>query len=230
MRVFEAIPGREGGPGIPRLAALAALALALAVGSPGPAIGQQQAAAPERHFQVERPADLSDADALSIYSRILDDMVAGYRLSGEPTAAGYRSWRLYNKAPYRSQTHGERFINNYANLAAAAYGRFEEGGRLPAGSVLAKDSFAVTARGDVFTGPLFLMEKMPTGFNAESRDWRYSMIMPDGSLFGMTKGPGDARVQFCITCHKAAGDENDHLFYIPQDYRVRNLRLDSASD
>ena len=86
---------------------------------------EQQAAAPERHFQVERPADLSDADALSIYSRILDDMVAGYRLSGEPTAAAYRSWRLYNKAPYRSQTHGERFINNYANPAAAAYGRFE---------------------------------------------------------------------------------------------------------
>jgi hypothetical protein len=59
---------------------------------------------------------------------------------------------------------------------------------LPAGSVVAKDSFAVTAAGDVFAGPLFIMEKMSQGFNAASRDWRYTMIMPDGSVFGVTNG------------------------------------------
>ncbi len=36
---------------------------------------------PTRHFRVERPASLTGADALTIYNRILDDMVAGYRLS-----------------------------------------------------------------------------------------------------------------------------------------------------
>ena len=106
---------------------------------------------------------------MSIYLRVLDDMAAGYRLSGDPDAGGYRMWRRYNKTPYRSATHGERFVNNYANTIAKDYGKYEEAGRMPVGSVLAKDSFAVTSKGDVFLGPLFLMEKMQAGFNPPKR-------------------------------------------------------------
>ena len=47
------------------------------------------------------------------------------------------------------------------------------------------------------------------------------MVMPDGSLFGKTKGEGSAKVEFCITCHQAAGDDNDHLFFFPAEVRVR---------
>ena len=97
---------------------------------------------------------------------------------------------------------------------------------MPAGAVMAKDSFAVTARGDVFLGPLFVMEKMPEGFNARSGDWRYTMIMPDGSLFGRTKGEGDKRVEFCITCHLSVAAENDHLFFVPEATRVRFFELE----
>ncbi len=162
--------------------------------------------------------------------RMLDDMTAGYRLSGESTAGVYRTWRRYNKTPYRSATHGQRFVNNYANALAKGYGRYENSGALPEGAVLAKDSFAVTARGDVFSGPLFLMEKMPAGFDPKSRDWRYSMIMPDGSLFGTTKGEGSKRVEFCITCHETAGAENDHLFFVPEEQRVRVFSLQPQDD
>jgi cytochrome P460 len=186
----------------------------------GPALSQE---APQRHFRVERPAGLTGADALTIYNRILDDMVAGYRLSSFPDAAKYRLWRRYNTVPYRSAQHGERYVNNYANDIANDYRHFEASGNLPKGSVLVKDSFAVTARGDVFSGPLFVMEKMSTGFNPESRDWRYSMYMPDGSLFGVTNGEGTQRVEFCITCHKLAGPEQDDMFYVPERYRVRFL-------
>lgn len=174
---------------------------------------------PQKHFSIERPAALTAADAEGIYDRILDEVVRGYRLSGDPAAISYRSWQRFNTAPYRSATHGERFVNNYGNAQGLAYARFEAAGEMPKGTVLAKDSFAVTDEGNVFTGPLFLMEKMAAGFNPASRDWRYSMIMPDGSLFGVTKGQGSARVEFCITCHETAGDENDHLFFVPQDYR-----------
>jgi class 3 adenylate cyclase len=182
-----------------------------------------QVVRPTRHFRVERPAELADADALSIYDRILDAMVAGYVKSKNPTAAAYRTWRRYNTAPYLSATHGKRYVNNYANDVAKAYGRFEEAGTLPVGSVLAKDSFEVTERGDVVTGPLALMEKMPAGFNPEGRDWRYTTIMPDGSLFGTTNGENAGRVEFCVECHIAAGDEQDHLFFIPSERRVRFL-------
>lgn len=177
---------------------------------------------PAKHFKVERPADLTDQAAFSIYLRLLDEMTAGYRLSGDPSASDYRTWRRFNKTPYRSATHGQRFVNNYANTMARAYGRFEAAGAMPVGSILAKDSFAVTADGAVFLGPLFLMEKMPAGFNRQSRDWRYAMVMPDGSLFGRTGGAGAQRVEFCITCHQSAGADNDHLFFVPEAHRVEN--------
>jgi hypothetical protein len=180
---------------------------------------------PTRHFRVPNPAQLSNADALTIYERIRDDMRAAYRLSREPATDRYATWRRYS-APYRSATHGERYVNNYANAAAGAYGRGVA--PMPAGAVLAKDSFAVTAQGDVFTGPLFLMEKMPPGFSAETRDWRYTMVMPDGSLFGTTSGAGGERVDFCARCHATAGAAADHLFLVPKDYRARFWQLDEA--
>ena len=71
------------------------------------------------------------------------------------------------------------------------------------------------AGGDVLTGGLGLMEKMAPGFNPQSRDWRYTMVLSDGTIFGTTKGENAQRVEFCIECHQAAGDENDHLFFIP---------------
>lgn len=191
-----------------------------------PAAAQESGSTPEdsgptRHFKVDRPAELSDAAALTVYLRILDEMVSGYRISHLDVAADYRTWRRYNKTPYRSVTHGERFVNNYANSAAKAYGDYEKAGDIPVGAQLAKDSFAVTSRGDVFLGPLFLMEKMAPGFNAASRDWRYSMVMPDGSLFGTTQGEGSERVRFCITCHESVGGESNPLFFVPEDYRIK---------
>ncbi|MDJ0944289.1 MAG: hypothetical protein QNJ30_12525 [Kiloniellales bacterium] len=182
---------------------------------------------PTRHFRVERPADLTGQDAMTIYARILNTMIAAYGLSGDATSKTYRGWRRYNRVPYRSATHGERFVNNYANALAKAYGSFEDAGRMPQGALLAKDSFAVTARGDVFSGPLFLMEKMAPGFSPANNDWRYSMIMPDGSLFGETGGPGSARVAFCHGCHAEVGGA-DNLFFVPEGNRVRFLNQSAA--
>ena len=183
-------------------------------------------ARPTRHFKVDRPADLADADALTIYDRIVEEMVAAYKKSGDPYTEIYRTWRRYNTTPYLSATHGNRYVNNYANERANAYGKAEQAGTLPEGSVLAKDSFEVTDRGDVLTGPLGLMEKMVPGFNPEGRDWRYTMIMPDGTLFGTTKGENSERVEFCMDCHIAAGDDQDHLFFVPQAYKTRFLNLE----
>ena len=216
--------------------ALVILAAALIVAAVGfrafLTIGAQESAAPAvdfahptRHFRVPNPARLSDADALSIYDRIRDDMLAAYRLSQNPVATQFYKWRRYNRAPYLSSTHGNRYINNYANRLAKDYGR-QGAGPMPPSAVLAKDSFTVTAQGDVFTGPLFLMEKMEPGFAPEGRDWRYTQIMPDGSLFGTTDGEGGDRMEFCVTCHATAGEAADHLFFVPDKYRMRFLLLE----
>jgi hypothetical protein len=184
----------------------------------GPVKPAEDPGAPRRHFRVKRPADLSGAEAERVYAELKQDMAQRYRLSRLPAAAAYQGWTRYNRVPYRGAGHGRRFLNNYANKIARAYGRFEKAGRLPVGSVVAKDSITVTDEGVAIPGPLFLMEKMEGGFNYVSGDWRYTMVMPDGSVFGTTKGEGARRVEFCIAYHLAA-ESQDHLHFFPEPFR-----------
>ncbi len=149
----------------------------------------------------------------------MEELQKAYGKSGSDIAASYQSWRLYSKVPYVSFTHGERYVTNYANAAAKAYGAYESSGVMPEGAKLAKDSFSVTAGGQVSIGPLFIMEKMGAGFAAETNDWRYSMIMPNGAVFGVTGGKGSDNVQFCADCHMAT--DTDSMFFLPEEYRVK---------
>lgn len=176
---------------------------------------------PRRHFRVPNAANLAASQLIGIYKRLLDDMSAGYGISGNPVAKSYRKWKKYNKTPYLSSSHGRRYLNNYANRTAMAYGRFEKAGTMPVGSIIAKDSFTVTEDGTIAPGSLYIMEKMQKGFNYVSGDWRYTMIMPDGSIFGATLGENSQKVKFCISCHLAA-QKTDHLRFIPNKYRVRS--------
>lgn len=204
----------------------AAVGIALAVGaaagsgSPAedPALVDPQT--PTKHFRFSNPARVDEEDVERIYQRIRKTMIAGYALSRIPDARSYAGWQRYNRAPYLSARHGARYVNNYANSKARAYGRFESMGELPCGAVLAKDSFAVTDDGRIFPGPLFLMEKMPGNFGAQN-GWRYTMIMPDGSLFGRSQGEGSKQVQFCAACHNAA--PTNQLFLVPKKYRATSL-------
>lgn len=175
---------------------------------------------PRRHFRLQNPAKISDDQAMALYARLKAEMVRNYRISGNQSAAKYQDWTRLNRAPYPSATHGRRLVNNYANHKAQSYGRFENAGTLPVGAIIAKDSIAVTADGQTNPGPLFLMEKMPAGFSFVSGDWRYTMIMPDGSLFGTTNGEGSQKVKFCVPCHLAV-EKQDHLFFPPKEYRRR---------
>ena len=174
---------------------------------------------PRRHFRIRRPARLTPAEAEETYRQLVDELVAGYAPADHPAARDYRNWRRFNSAPYLSATHGNLYINNYVNEAGRAYGRFENAGILPVGTIIAKDSFVVERNGEARPGPLFIMEKMPKGFNYVSGDWRYTQIMPDGVFFGETLGEDAERVAFCIGCHLAV-EQQDHLFFIPAPYRV----------
>ena len=215
---------------------LKVMALTLAIGAGAGAAGQTSVDAapgavqtgqisgdpdrPRRHLREANPADLGPDEAEQAYSQLIARMDAGYRVSGDAVAARFRDWPRYNTGPYRFATHGRRFVNNYANETARAYGDFEAAGRLPVGSVIAKDSFTASADGQLRPGPLFLMEKMEIGFNYVTGDWRYTMIMPDGVVFGVTKGENEERVEFCIGCHLSR-EEFDHLYFVPEAVRAR---------
>ncbi|MDP6707154.1 MAG: cytochrome P460 family protein [Alphaproteobacteria bacterium] len=149
-------------------------------------------------------------------------MVAGYAKSGLKVASFYKDWDAYSSQPYVSDTHGGRFVNNYANATGRSYGKFENAGRMPVGAILAKDSFVVHANGKMSAGPLFLMRKMPAGFSKASGNWRYTMVMPDGAIFGTTNGAGSAKVKFCIECHAAVAEDQDSMMLLPEEYRVKS--------
>lgn len=170
--------------------------------------------APRQHIETPAPAILSPGDAERIYAGIASRLATQYGFAEVPAITGYQRWNRANSYPYQSQVHGSRYVNNFTNAAAAAYLRYEEAGDLPLGAVIAKDSFTVTDSGAVHPGPMFVMEKMQAGFEAATGDWRYTMIMPDGSLLGTTGGTGSEAIAFCSSCH-AARAATDYLFFVP---------------
>ena len=46
------------------------------------------------------------------------------------------------------------------------------------------------------------------------------MIMPDGSLFGVTGGQGSENVQFCAECHALVTDHQDSVYFLPEEFRL----------
>jgi len=162
--------------------------------------------------------ELTPEEAAAAYECARDLLQEAYRVSGDPVADAYTDWNLYNTAPYLSALHGSRYVNNYGNALAESYGDWEQGAPMAVGGILAKDSFVVGADGGIGRGPLFLMEKMEAGFNPDSDDWKYSMILPDGNLFGVTNGVNSNAVEFCVTCH--LGAQVDHMFFLPPEFRV----------
>lgn len=183
----------------------------------------EQALNPQEHLKITRPGRLTKDDANVIYDTIADHMAERLAISGEPVASQYRSWPRSNDAPYLSATHGSRYINNYANLIAveAGYNDLRPGIKMPPGAVLAKDSFTFTDDRALFMGALFVMEKLAKGKNPETADWRYLMILPDGSVFADSTGPFPETAAFCHTCH-AQAKVFDYLFFLPEEYRRRS--------
>ncbi len=170
------------------------------------------------HLKIENPKQLDAEKAEKIYQSIAGELTTFYAMSREPAAGTYRNWQRYNSAPYLSATHGNRYVNNYADAKAKGYESMKPGIKMPTGAVFAKDSFTVTAEGEVFGAALFIMEKLAPGASPETADWRYVEILPDGSYSGDTIGDNAADMAYCHACHKIKA-KYDYLYYVPKNYR-----------
>ena len=166
--------------------------------------------------------DLTDAQATALYQCIEGELLASYQKSGRAEASEFRSWFVNNTNVFISSTHGNRFVNHYMNdIGKAAYSAYaEEGDEMPVGSISAKESFTISKKnGKVRKGPLFLMEKMGSGFDATA-GWKYAVILPNGKIMGETGTETDKKVKFCHDCHEAVVEGQDAMFYPDEDYRV----------
>ncbi|MDP6872070.1 MAG: cytochrome P460 family protein [Alphaproteobacteria bacterium] len=204
-------------PRLPSLATAAGLIGLAGFNLVGPAFSAE-----EEHLRLGDPGALPPAKAQAIYQSVQGAMADGYAPSRDPIAKNYPRWRRFNSAPYLSATHGNRYANNFANEKAvkAGYGRLQPGQTMPPGSVVVKDSYTVTKEGEVFPGALFFMQKLAPGRSADTGDWRFVQILPDGSYIGDTTGDSPEDVMFCFTCHKAMADV-DYLFFLPEAYRSK---------
>ena len=165
---------------------------------------------------------LNPQAAQKLFLALLPTLKQTYRGGAHPVADGrWAGWKNFARAPYIGATHGSRYLVNFANpTAAKVYGQYEKLRVMPVGGIIAKPSFIVDGKsGKAQPGPLFIMEKMRKGFNAATRDWRYAMIMPGGETYGITNGPGSAKVAFCADCHNGAA-ETDALMFLPEKVRV----------
>jgi len=165
--------------------------------------------------------ELSDKELAAAYECLYPEMVAGYAKAGIPAAKGYKKWATrFSRVSYESGTHGGRMVNNYSNsIGKKAYAKYEDVKKAPQSSVFFKDSFSVGSNGSLSAGPIFLMEKKQAGFDKKNGDWRYYMIMPNGTLFGTTKGKNSAGMKFCSACHGLVAD-TDFLYFLPEEFRV----------
>ena len=173
----------------------------------------------DEHITIEDPADLTPEQAEQLYDGLRETLRKDYRLAAYGKARDYQSWRRYNTTPYLSATHGNRYVNNYGNWAARGYEALGPGKMLAAGTVLAKDAFTVMKDGTALAAPLFIMEKLAAGASPDTGDWRYVMVLPDGSVFGDSHGAAAERMAFCHECHAAVAD-TDYVFYVPEEVRA----------
>ena len=175
--------------------------------------------APRRHSRVKDTLALEDNEALEVYAIVRPALAAGVSASALKDHKDYQSLTQFNSVPYRSASHGNHYLSNYANDLGSLYGKYEDAGALPAGAVIYKDSFSVASNNEVILGPLFIMEKMQKGFNPVSGDWKYIQINPTGEVVGETNGPGSEKVEYCIACHLTR-EQYDHLFFLPEKNRI----------
>ncbi len=165
---------------------------------------------------------VSDAEAARLFAALLPELRSLYAKGDHPAVRqAWTEWKNFVRTPYIAETHGERYAVNLANdIAAGVYGQYRELKEMPAGGIIAKPSFMVGASGKAVPAPLYIMEKMPKGWNPATADWRYAMILPGGRTWGMTKGVNSAGMRFCHECHAGVKD-NDYLFFAEEKYFIR---------
>lgn len=163
--------------------------------------------------------ELSFDEAAAVYDCLKGAMVEGYRKGAKrwiPAAYvnDYRDWKPASTGPAAPGQHGGRFLVTYVNdIGHDAYVRYAEGVEMPAGTLIAKESFTVSNIGAAKAGPLFLMEKVAEGTSPETGDWHYMMV----SARGAPQAVNVARA--CHDCHSGF-DYQDFMGYPVEEVRL----------
>lgn len=165
--------------------------------------------------------DLSGAEAQKVYECLEDKLHAGYKKGGKgwidkSYVNDYRNWTRASSFPAAPGVHGDRFLVTYVNRTGAGeYMKYAEEPNIPAGTLIAKESFSVNQKGEAAAGPLFLMEKTANGKSPETDDWYYMMVAPNGKPVAVDV------MAACSTCHQGVYGHQGGLGYPVEEARVK---------
>ncbi|HSF96293.1 MAG TPA: hypothetical protein VLA52_14805 [Thermohalobaculum sp.] len=171
---------------------------------------------------VEKPgSELTYDEANAVYECIAADLHAGY-MNGDKKwipaefVSDYRGWTQASTVPANPGFHGGRFLLTWVNeVGAAEYVKYKDADvNIPAGTVIAKESFTVADSGHVTAGPLFIMEKVAAGKSPETMDWYYMAVAPGGAPMAVPV------VQACSECHMGNFGHQGGLGYPVEDARI----------
>lgn len=166
--------------------------------------------------------DLTADEAQAVYDCLKDSLLAGYKKKNKrwipaDRVENYRSWVPASTAPAAPGFHNERFLFTYVNQTGAdAYLKYEEDPAIPAGTLIAKESFTVNDAGKAGKGPLFFMEKVEAGKSPETNDWYYYAVAANGTPMGVNV------MTACNQCHMENFGHQGGLGYPIEDVRVSN--------
>lgn len=73
---------------------------------------------PRRHLRLRRPAAPKAAEVVRIYNVACPSLVRGYTGPDHAESERCQSWSRFNSLPYLRATHGNHYVNNYANEIA----------------------------------------------------------------------------------------------------------------
>ena len=120
--------------------------------------------------------------------------------------------------PANPGVHGERYLITWVNpVGASEYLKFKDDGtaKMPAGTVIAKESFVIDKKGNAKPGPIFFMEKVEAGKSKKTNDWYYTMVSAKGVPQGVNVYTA------CNECHSIYED-SDWLAYPEEEVRASN--------
>lgn len=169
--------------------------------------------------------DMTAEQAQAVYDCLKGDLFKGYNKNAGKKfykqatyAKNYKKWTKAAKHPAAPGFHGSRFLMTWVNsVGAAEYLKYkDENVNIPAGTVIAKESFKISKKGKVQKGPLFFMEKVAKGKSPKTMDWYYSGVAPNGKAMKINP------VKACSKCHMENFADQGGLGYPIEEARIGN--------
>lgn len=169
--------------------------------------------------------DMTSEEAQAVYDCLKGKLLKGYNKNAGKKfgklaefAKNYRNWTQVAKHPAAPGFHGSRFLMTWVTEPGAAeYLKYkDEDVNIPAGTVIAKESFGISKKGKARLGPLFLMEKVAKGKSPKTMDWYYSAVLPNGKPLKINP------VKACSKCHMENFSAQGGLGYPVEEARIGN--------